>query len=72
MKNFLLGFFVCLSLSLGIYLFWETYRHVPIMIKQVPIYIFKSTPGSPLRVPPPPREANHSIPDGSVAKTFYF
>ena len=36
------------------------------MIKQVPVYIFKSPSGSPLKVPPPP------IPDGSVAKTFNF
>jgi len=66
MKNFSLGFFVCLSLSLGTYLFWENYRHVPVMIKQVPVYIFKSPSSSPLKVPPPP------IPDGSVAKNFYF
>ena len=54
MKNFLLGFFMCLSLSLGTYLVWENHRHVPVMIKQVPIYIFKSAPSSPHKVPPPP------------------
>jgi hypothetical protein len=65
MKNFSLGFFVCLSLSLGTYLAWESYRHVPILIKQVPVPIFTPSPGSPLKVPPPP------MTDGSVAKNFY-
>lgn len=63
MKNFLLGFFVCLSLSLGTYLVWENHRHVPVLIKQVPVYMFKSAPSSPHKVSPPP------MPDGSIATT---
>ena len=65
MKNFSLGFFVCLSLSLGTYLIWENYRHVPILIKQVPVPVFTPMPSSPIIAPPLP------MTDSSVAKNFY-
>ncbi len=37
MKNFFLGFFAGLSLCLTVYVIWEHYRHVPVVIQQIPV-----------------------------------
>jgi hypothetical protein len=37
MKNFCLGFLAALSLSLISYILWENHRHVPVVVKQVPV-----------------------------------
>ena len=37
MREFMLGFFVALSLSMASYIVWENYRHVPVVIQQVPV-----------------------------------
>jgi len=36
-KEFMLGFFVALSLSMAGYIAWEHHRHVPVVIQQVPV-----------------------------------
>jgi hypothetical protein len=43
MKNFCLGFFVCLSICLMSYTIWEHHRHVPVIVKQVFVPIPMST-----------------------------
>jgi hypothetical protein len=37
MKNFILGFLLSLSMCLIVYVVWENYRHVPVVIQQVPV-----------------------------------
>ena len=37
MKNFWLGFFVSVSLCLTTYIVWENIRHVPTVVKTVPV-----------------------------------
>ncbi len=51
MKNFILGFFVCLSLCLSLYIGWEGYRHVPIFIKKIKVPV-------PVPIQAPQRQIN--------------
>jgi len=37
MREFMLGFFVASSLMLAAYIVWENKRHVPVVIKEVPV-----------------------------------
>tara|TARA_B100002019_G_scaffold39577_1_gene33134 strand:+ start:4590 stop:4754 length:165 start_codon:yes stop_codon:yes gene_type:complete len=37
MREFMLGFFVASSLMLSAYIVWENKRHVPVVIKEVPV-----------------------------------
>jgi len=37
MREFMLGFFVASSLMLAGYIVWENKRHVPVLIKEVPV-----------------------------------
>lgn len=37
MKSFALGVFMCLSVCLAAYIVWEHHRHVPVLIKEVPV-----------------------------------
>lgn len=39
LKNFMLGFLSALSICLLIYIIWDGYRYVPVLIKQVPVPI---------------------------------
>jgi len=59
MKDFLLGFFVCVSLSLSVYTLWENHRHVPVILQPIPIYV-KPESGN-ITVPQPPAIAPKEI-----------
>lgn len=37
MRNFFFGFFVATTLCCAGYLVWEHFRHVPVLIQQVPV-----------------------------------
>lgn len=37
MKNFMLGVFATSSIMLAAYIFWESKRHVPVLIKEIPV-----------------------------------
>ena len=37
MKDFILGFFVAAFIASAGYIIWENHRHVPVLIKEVPV-----------------------------------
>lgn len=37
MKEFFLGFFFCLSICSVSYTVWENYRHIPVLIREIPV-----------------------------------
>lgn len=47
MKNFMLGFFCATTLSLSVFIAWEYVRHIPVVIKEVPIVKIVPSPPVP-------------------------
>jgi hypothetical protein len=47
MREFMLGFFVASSLLLASYIVWENKRHVPVLIKEVPVPVQMMTNPTP-------------------------
>lgn len=37
MKDFILGFFVAAFIASAGYIIWENHRHIPVLIKEVPV-----------------------------------
>jgi len=43
MKDFCLGFCVCLSLCSALYIVWEHNRHISVVVREVPIPVSQDT-----------------------------
>jgi hypothetical protein len=52
MKNYLVGFLVGVGLCLSVYIIWEHYRHVPVIIKEIKVPVPIPVP-IPIPVPVP-------------------
>ena len=55
MKDCFLGFLVGVALSLSIYVVWEDYRHVPVIIKEIKVPVPVPIPMPKAPVPAPSR-----------------
>jgi len=51
MKDWFLGFVVGVALCLGVYVVWEDYRHVPVIIREIKVPV-------PVPVPMPAPRAH--------------
>jgi len=52
MKDCFVGFLIGVGLCLSTYIWWENYRHVPVIIKEIKIPVPVPVPIPP--IPPPP------------------
>ena len=52
MKDCFLGFVVGVALCLSVYVIWEDYRHVPVIIKQIKVPV-------PVPIPMPESPRSH-------------